>query len=556
MRKAGEGPAHQAADSERPSGEGAVRRSLSACMLLALVVAGVSFAAHRLFLDEQTVLLSTAPLLTLAVAAAVWWGRPGALVLVERLAAPMVWPGRRALWTLTAATLAALLLVAVFVLDRFANSGDEYAYILQAQTYAQGRLWAQAPPLPDFLEFSRFFAKDGVWISPYQPGWAALLAPAAAAGFPLWAVNPLLGAATVPAFFGLARQLLDRPAAWLATLALASSPFFIFNFASYFSHGAAGLAGILFALFAIRYLKTGRATAALLAGLFLGYLGFVRAFNAALFAIPFGITLLLTPKRRIGALWFALAGAPFLIALLAYYAAVTGDPLTPVQDWYHPGAEPLGAPNGTALVETARRLVRLHFWTSPVMLFAWAAALVQLARSGRLHFIDWIMPITLAAFVFYGGHGGNQYGPRYLFEAWPFALLSVMRALEPLLAAKPRTPAAAWAASALIAHLTFQASYALPRMWRDHEIIIQRQDLYRQVARAGLDHAVVIVASGTSVIHPMMPEDLTRNGLRPLDARVIYALDLGPRTRELRARFPDRDFFIYAGGVLTPAPAR
>jgi hypothetical protein len=533
---------------------GAMTRALFVYLAFAVAVIAVTLVVQHHFLDEQAVLLGGAPGLTLVTLAALWFGRPGATALVDRLVAPMATSSLRPLWVLIGATFLALVFVAVVVLDRFPNSGDEYAYVLQARTYALGRLWVEAPPLPDFFSFSRFFAKDGIWVSPYQPGWSLVMAPAAAVGLPLWIVNPLLGAATVAAFFVLARQVLERPAAWIATLALVTSPFFLLNFGSYFSHGIGALTAILFAIFANRYLRLGTASAAILAGVFLGYLGFVRAFNAVLLAVPFGLALLATPRRRIGMIWFGLGGIPFLAALLYYYFLVTGHPLVPVQDWYHPGAEPLGAPSESTFTETARRLVRLYFYTSPIMLFAWAASILEIARRRRLQMVDWIFPVTVGAFVFYGGHGGDQYGPRYLFEAWPFAILTVMRAVEPLLFAGPRGRASAWAASALMAHLVFQLSYGPARMTRDHQIIMEHQDIYAQVKRTGLTNAVVMVRGRMSRTHSMGADGATRNGLKIAGQPVLYVLDLGPRNGELRARFPGRTFYVYADGALTPAP--
>jgi hypothetical protein len=511
----------------------------------------VSVATQRLGLDEFPLLFAQAPWLTLATVVAAWSVRPGAGSLLGALEA--VGRRRGAVFVVMAATLAALLLIARFALDRFPNSGDEYAYILQAQTYAGGRLWAPAPPLPEYFRLERYFAKDGIWISPYQPGWALVLAPFAAVGFPLWAVAPLLGALTVPIYFRLAERLVGRRAAWIALLALVCAPFFLLNFASYFSHGPAALAGVGFALFGVRYLQTGRWSDALIAGACVGYLGFIRAFNAVFFVLPYGLTLLMTPGRRVGLVWFGLGGAPVLAALLAYYALVTGSPLRPVQDWYQQGGEPLGAPGGATILETVRRMVRLYFWTSPLFVLAWVPAFLALALRRRLAFVDWILPLTVAGFVFYGGSGGNQYGPRYFFEAWPMALLTVVRAAAPLLREQPPSRWRAWAASAVLVHLAFQLGYLGPRLAREHDVIAERRGLEQAVQRAQLSNAVVIVAGAVGRTRPLQPIDLARNGLDPLRRPVVFVLDRGERNRELRALFPDRRFYVYRDGALSAA---
>ena len=528
-----------------------MRRQLLLYAVFAVAVMVMTAVARGPSTSEWSLLLWPG----LATAVAIWLGHQGAEPLFDRLAAPLGRWDRRVAWALAGGVLVFTLVMAVVVLGRFPNSGDEYAYVLQAQTYAQGRLWVDAPSPPAFFALERFVAKNGIWVSSYQPGWALLLAPAALLHLPLWIVNPVLASGMLLAFHVLARRLLSERGAWIATLAMATSSFFLFNFASYFSHGAAALAGVLFAICADRYLREGRAVLALLAGLCLGYLGFIRAFNAALFALPFVVALLMTPRRRIGLVWFGLAGAPLLALLLAYNWAVTGNPLLLVQDWVNAnGGEPIGAPGLKSLTETFRRLARLYLWTSPVMLFGWAGAAGWLAWTRRLHFVDWIFPVTLLGFVFYGGDGGNQYGPRYLFEAWPFAILTVVRAIEPVLFAERRGRAAGWIAAAVLAHFSFQIAYLVPRLALEHEVVAERQDLYAKVAAAGLRDAVVIVVGRSGVIRPMEDFDLVRNGLKVGTEPVVYALDPSQRDPALRALFPDRQFFVYRDGTLRPAP--
>jgi hypothetical protein len=487
----------------------------------------------------------------LAAGAMLVVGRPAARPLAARLAAAAEGWGRGRLLLLAGVVFVGLCAVARLVLDDFPNSGDEYAYVLQASTYASGRLWVEAPPLPDFFALARFVAKDGIWISSYQPGWALLLAPAALVGAPLWLVDPVIGAVMVVAFFALAREETSRAGAWMAALALAGSSFFVINLASYFSHGAAGLAAVLFALCGHRYLKTGRLAWILLAGASLGYLGFIRAFNAPLIGASFAVTLLMTPGRRTGLVWFALAGAPFVAALLAYNAAVTGHPLLEVQEWVSRDGEPIGGPSLASLAETGRRLGRLYLWTSPVMLPAWAAAAAALAWKRRLSFVDWIFPLTVLGFVFYAGDGGNQYGPRYLFEGWLFAILTCAKGLELVLASRGRAPG--WAASALAVHLAFQLGYLPARLVQEHRVVVEREDVYRQAAGIARP-AVVIVSGDAGRIDPMRDFDLVRNGLKVGTEPVVYALDPTLADPRLRALFPGRRFYAYRDGALAPLP--
>lgn len=494
----------------------------------------------------------TAPWFGLATVAAIVLGRSGAPALVAALVPPVMRNPKASVLVLAAASLVVLLLFAGVVLDGFPNSGDEYACALQAETYAQGRLWVSPPANDAAFEMMHFLAREGKWLSIYQPGWALLLALPAILHLPLWLVNPLLGALFVVAFFRLARLHVQVEAAWLAALGVCTSAFFLLNFASLFSHGAGALGAVLFALCGVRYLERGQARWALLAGLCLGAIGFIRAVNAVLLVPPFLVALAMTPKRRVGLLWLALGGVPFALALLAYNKAITGNPLVLVQAWVWKNSEPIGAPSGQALGETVKRLARLYLWTSPAFFFGWPLAFLAVAWRKRLSFVDWLAPLTVLGFVSYGGDGGNQYGPRYYFEAWPLAFITVAKAIEPIFSGAQKR--AEWIAAAIAAHVSFQLGYLLPRAHREHQVVMERQEPYQLVAKAGLKNAVVLIIDDAGKTRPMPARDLDRNGLVVGDEPVTYAVEKGDEvTRLLVQDFPGRQFYRYYGGALHEA---
>jgi TM2 domain-containing membrane protein YozV len=489
--------------------------------------------------------------LFLGTGAALWLGRPGAVALLDIIVAPIRRFGLRALMIFVVLALIAFLIVARCVLDAFPNSGDEFAYLLQAQTYAEGRLWATPPPDAEAFRQIRFFDMGDKWISQYAPGWAMVLAPFAALGLPLWIVNPLIGAASLAAYFFLARRYVGRETAWIGVLLLGVSSFFILNSSSYFSHSVTALYGVVFALFGSRYIARREIWCAVAAGACIGLMGLTRTQDAMIFATPFAIALAITPERRIGLFWFGLGGLPFLAALLAFNDMVTGNPLLAVQDWR--GDEPFTAPSVTTIKMAWGHLVRLYIWTSPVLLFGFVIAFVTAQRRRCLGFSDWILPITVIAFLLYRNDGGNQYGPRYYFGAWPLGVLTILKVIDPILFGAKRGVSASWICSALIASLVFEIGYLPVRLEREHLVVQQRQDMYIQAQSAGLDHALVIVASPSGVIRPMIPADLVRNGLHVGEQKIIYALDLGARNTMLRAQFPGRSWYVYSNGRLEAA---
>ena len=485
----------------------------------------------------------------MATAVAIWLGRSGSLPLLDRLVAPVRRHPRRTEQVLLAVLLVVLLFMSRWVLDGFLNSGDEYSYFLQAQTFASGHLWLKQPSPASAFELLRFVERDGKWLSIYQPGWSLILTAPVALGLPLWPVNPILGALTAFFFFRLARRLVRLEAALLVTLGLCTSSFFLFNFGSTFSHGAGALTSVLFVLCGVRFLEEGDAHLAFLAGVALGALGFIRAINAVILVMPFVLAVLMTPSRRLGLLWFGLGGVPFAILLLAYNNTVTGNPLLLVQDWLMYGGEPIGPPTLYSTTETVKRLGRLFLWTSPAVFVGWPIAFLVVARRRQLSFVDWLAPLTIIGFSFYGGAGGDQYGPRYYFEGWSFALITAAKAIEPVFSSSVRRME--WVAAAVLGHLAFQPGYLIPRIDREHRVVMERQSLYREVAAAGLDDAVVLVLDDVGSIRPMPPRDLLRNGIRVGDEPVTYALDKDDATTLLLLQhFPGRHFYRYYRGEL------
>ena len=491
--------------------------------------------------------------LFLATGAVLWLGRRGAVAMVDMIVTPIKRFGLGAVVALLVLALAAFMIVARYVLDAFPNSGDEIAYVLQAQTYAQGRLWAAPPPLPEAFQQFHFFVKGDKWVSEYAPGWAMALAPAVVFGLPLWIVNPFIGAATLAVFFILARRYVSCESAWIGVLLLGASSFFVLNSSSYFSHSLTALYGVAFALFGLRYIVRGEIWCAITAGACIGLMGLTRTPNAVIFAVPFAIALAMTQGRRLGLFWFGLGGAPFFMALLAFNGTVTGDPLLTVQNWHKP--ERFGTPSVTTINYTLQHFRRLGIWTSPVLLFGFIVAFLTVLRRRGVDFTDWIMPITVIFFLLYENNGGDQYGPRYYFEAWPFAVLTILKVIDPILFGAERNGRAEWVSSALIASLLFEIGYLPARLAREHSVVMQRQDVYAQAESAGLNNAIVIIANKVGVIRPWLPPDLVRNGLHVGEQKIIYARDLGARNARLRSQFPGRSVYVYSNGRLEVASA-
>jgi hypothetical protein len=456
-------------------------------------------------------------------------------------------------------------LAVVWGLRAFPNSADEYAFLFEANTFLAGRLSNPLPPLHKFFSFLHILELNGKWAALYPPGWPLLLAGVRFFELPFWLVCPLTGIVLLFAVFKLGRRQ-DGPLGGILVLSLvALSPFFLFNAGSYFTHVPAAAAGALFCWMAADFLDDPRFSRGFLAGVALGMLGLVRAFDPVLFGLPF----LAAFVRRAGRRHYVLApsiilgGLPFLAALLLFYGIITGSPFPQIANPETPHLKlfPVDS-NGSAntpldqLRFAARLFGELAVFTSPFLVLGYLAAFAWKAAVRSINFFDFIFPLTVVAFLFFPSPG-NRYGPRYYFEAYPLLVLTVVSALVPVLLNRARPRWVATAVFLVFAHVTWCISVGIFLGWLFRGLVDERMDLYDQVRAHGLHNAVVVIHTGTGRLRGFTPEDLTRNGLA-IDRDVIYALDIPHRLGDLRALFPRRRFYLYARapddpiGTLSP----
>ena len=478
---------------------------------------------------------------------------------------------RVAISLLMVAALAALVLC-VWALRAFPNSGDEYVYLFQADTLLSGRLWNSLDPLHQYFSFSHIIEKDGKWVGIYTPGWPLILAGAKLIAIPPYAVSPICAVLLVLVSGRLYREVAKAPAAAIGTALLVLNAFFLMNGASYFAHIATALFGALFVLYGLRYLKNPTVLSSLIVGAALGAVGVIRPFSAILFAVPFVCELLLRGRYHFKTLvWILLAGLPFAVGLLAYNWLITGSPFLFVQHWGYP-LEKIGIfprdwwGNEFTLLDTSsaaiQRLVELTIWTSPFLIVLYLLAGYQKVMSRTLGFYDFIFPMFVVGYMLFPAVVliDNRYGPRYYFEAFPFLILTIVSGLLPYLTSKS-DKISATAFGLVLAALTL-ACFMIPiHLDENHRVVDERMGLYDAARREKISHAVVILRTNSGRIAPMVPMDLTRNGINIRDADIIFALSktystwlraTGQGTEggaldlaELMQAFPDRSFYVF-----------
>lgn len=480
---------------------------------------------------------------------------------------------------LAVTVLAALL--ARFVYEAHPHVPDEVAYLLHARYLAEGMLTMPIPPVPAGFNLDLMHYEPARWFSPVPPGWPMVLAIGAWFGVP-WLVNPVLGGIAIVLCYLLLGHFTDGRGTRLATLLLASSPWFLFMSMNLMTHTLSLVCALAAALGVAVSRRSRSWLPALGAGLAVGATSLVRPLEGLVTALLLGFWSLGARGRR-----FRLAPSVALVvgtlatALLVrpYNALLTGSPrvfpLMAYIDKYHvPGSNDLGfGPDRglgwsgldpfpghglvdvvvNALLNLAQLNVELSGWPIGAMVLI---SLVLTLRGAALRPPDWWCIIAIGAVVgahsFYWFSGGPDFGARYwyLIIVPCCALLgrSLGRLDETIAAPSGSSTAARSAALMLMA-----ASLVVYVPWRANgkyrHYRGMRSDV-RQLARQYHFGRSLVLVRGAR--HPDYASAATYN---PIDLHAdapIYAWDA---TQEIRAAlleaYPDRPVWIVDGPSLT-----
>jgi hypothetical protein len=433
---------------------------------------------------------------------------------------------------------------AAIILDGFPNSADEYAYVFQAETLSHGRFWDTPHPLKEFFDFQHVAQIDDKWVGRFPPGWPLVLAIAFYLGLPIHIMNPILAAITLIVLFRFTAKFYNEKVAIWSTLITALTGTFIYNSASFFSHTATLLEAVLFLHFLYAYLDQKKIYQALLSGFFLGMVAITRYYTAVLIFIPFVAYLLYHYKWQ-SIKTFVMIGIgalPCIAYLMWYQYSITGNPFVPVTMWAY-SDEALGFVNGHSPLKGVEHLVRRGMmfiaWISPATLILYAYYIWKKIKDKKdriTHPEDYWLIFLAAGYFFYYHLGGNQYGPRFYYEAVPFVIIFIV---SRIFATQSR-----WGYALLFTGLLY-AIVKLPIISvHEHQVVKERQDVYELVKEKGIHNAVVFVSSGTGVLRPMPQIELARND-KAYQNDVIYSLDQKEHNEALMRYYPDKKFYYY-----------
>lgn len=464
---------------------------------------------------------------------------------------------------------------------------DEIAMLFQAKNFAQGHLYAPAPPkdLAEFFDYE-FIVRDGPrWYGKYGLGPSLLLVPGVWLGVP-WLANPLLGGLAVLLVYALARELVNDRVARVAALLAAISPFRAGVFALMMSHGGCLCLAMLFTLYAVRAARNPtRYRNFLWAGLALGAMIQFRPYTSLWLGIAVvgGAAVLCRWRElRASAVWsFALPVAASVLLYMGYNHALTGDAtLSPFERWsktdkpgfgpdvgleYWPRQDRGHTPvNGLVntyinLDDTAQYLLG---WGRMTLVLLAAALLLRLHR-GMFVFAALGMLSLIVGYFFYNYSGQIHGLARYWSEAMGFMFVLAAGGLAACRKALAR--AFAWAgwmpygaparAAVCLAALTLTLGFTV-RAYSNLASAFRSDfrfdpQLKQTLERQPLTNAIVFVPShwyreslmltvegyGAGVV--LNEPDLERS-------TVIFARDRGDQRNAILMRYyPDRKAYRY-----------
>jgi hypothetical protein len=443
------------------------------------------------------------------------------------------------------------LLIHFFLIQGFANSGDEQALLFQGRLFARGQLYVEDPIYDRANPLNRYVAADamddtgGRRFAKYSPGWPALLSLGASLRVE-WLVAPVLGTLTVFLLLSYVRRRIGgefvTTAWWLVTLCA----FFGFSVANFGTHTAT--MACLFVAFIVYdgtrdegQLEKRSRWRLLTVGLLLGYCSLIRYLDW----IPLiaWIAFDLLRQRKMRGLIVVLLGFGLLASVhLLYNRLLTGSALLPpiVQAETGNLAGNLGL-SGAGFKVTAIRLGRLLFAFPPAILLL--LCLMRPYRSARLSTYVALFALNVCIYSIHAFTPGGP-GPRYYFPYFPFLILALVEVCR--LSREQRIFKVGWrvAVACLIV-----CSFAYGA--RQTREIYRRRDLERIVETIPQTKRIILLQSGT---YRMKIPDLIRNPPDLWSADTLYfAYNDGVGIATLLKRFPEHSVYTYRyPGLLRP----
>ena len=474
------------------------------------------------------------------------------------------------------------------ILHSFLSSADEHSCYFLAECLRKGKLYVDIPPLADFFKVVHVGMKGGKWFSVYPLGWPLIWAFGLNFNIVDW-LNPVMSAISVLFFYLAGAKLFGRRVAVLGLVIMCLNPFFMFTAAAYFSHATCFLC---MAVFFYAFLKwregyeTGRDPVgwAFLCALAVGYGLMTRYLTMAAVAGPFllhhylpiffdwkgfrkrspsgsrsyRIPFALKCPRLRKSDWIAIGVIGVFVALILWQNYLVTGKVFKAPNKYDKSWERLGFRKDYTPVDglffLIARVFYLMDWFAPAIVGIYLFLILNLRNfkssspsgtdPGQIvlrNLFCLTMVFIVVAYFFYYSWGGNQWGPRYLWEGMPFLCIAVTNWLI-----------CRWQEGSLrirkflfvfvLASLVTSGILFFKQAQFTEEASRQRRALYDLAVKTIGNPAIVFIHSYLGDRLVLAEEDAVRNSPF-LDGRILYAHDLGDRNKELMAAYPGREYY-------------
>ena len=190
---------------------------------------------------------------------------------------------------------------------------------------------------------------------------------------------------------------------------------------------------------------------------------------------------------------------------------------------------------------TAKRFIELSGWCGPLILLLYGFSLIYKIKRREVGFLDYLFPIVVIGMFLFPHSSGNRYGPRYLYDVYPFLVLGAVSGLASFVGRNTGF----WTRvvnNAVIATVLYGLCILPIVAAHFHDLVSARQALYRMVSAKNLQNAVVLVETWTGDRRRFQIQELVRND-PALSAPVLYAHGVNPA--RLKEIFPEREIWVY-----------
>ncbi len=446
-----------------------------------------------------------------------------------------------------------LYLVNQKILHAFMNSADEHSCYFLAECLRMGKWWIVPPPLSEFFNVVHVGNRDGKWFSVYPPGWPALMAVALQWNVLDW-LNPVLTILAVIFLFLAAKKVYGWTVSWVGIALVSVTPYFLFTGASYFSHSTCLLMIGIFYFAMLKWEESTEESKKIfwisVAGVAAGYGLATRYLTMLAFIAPFilhHIYLLIRRREK----WskshtvFTAILVVSMALILSHNYIVTGK-ITKAPNRYDKRWERLGFRDDYTILDGLIFIVARYFylidWTAPVLTVVFILSLFQKRKmSPTQQIFRWAFFYPVIAYFFYFSWGGNQFGPRYYYEGYPFLIFTALDSLR--YGWREGSVQAKKIALAVVLVALITPVFPFLKFAKYFETVSRERKALYVLAESTIEKpALVFIKGFLGDTLVMSEDDAVRNSPR-LNAKVLYAHDMGEKNQLLRNLYPQREAY-------------